>query len=179
MPDLATHASSFAIPAVNTQLSISQVDSNNVSELRKLLSEPPEGWCWCVAWEVPTWNGWSARSAEENRSLRERLWSEGQYHAYIFRHDEEPVGCAGSAQRVHGRSWSNPEALLQAQRLKHSSASASGRTIVAMDCCMTYCLWSFSISMRKEFKNLLRFPSRMPQSMWMPAIFGMARFQCS
>ena len=90
MPDLATHASSFAIPAVNTQLSISQVDSNNVSELRKLLSEPPEGWCWCVAWEVPTWNGWSARSAEENRSLRERLWSEGQYHAYIFRHDEEP-----------------------------------------------------------------------------------------
>ena len=44
---------------------------------------------------------------------------------------------------------------------------------------MTYCPWSFSISMRKEFKNLLRFPSRMPQSMWMPAIFGMARFQCS
>ncbi len=59
-----------------------------------LLSSPPEGWCWCVAWEVETWDGWLDRTAEENRQLREQLWSEGEYHGYLFYVDRESVGWA-------------------------------------------------------------------------------------
>ena len=77
---------------MNPHLSIAPIDEHNVADLRSLLTQPPEGWCWCVAWEVPTWVGWSERSAEENRALREGLWSEGQYQAYLFLCNREPIG---------------------------------------------------------------------------------------
>ena len=50
------------------------------------------GWCCCVAWWVPTWEGWGDRSANENRALREKLFKQGEYDGYLLYVDDEPVG---------------------------------------------------------------------------------------
>lgn len=42
------------------------------------------GWCACVAWWVPTWEGWGERSAEQNRGLREELFERGEYDGYLL-----------------------------------------------------------------------------------------------
>lgn len=50
------------------------------------------GWCHCVAWWVPTWDGWSDRTAEENRRLREDLFERGEFDGYLHYEGERPVG---------------------------------------------------------------------------------------
>ena len=49
-------------------------------------------WCFCVAWHVPTWDGWGDRTAEQNRGLRERLCDSGEYDGYLLYDGDEPVG---------------------------------------------------------------------------------------
>jgi GNAT superfamily N-acetyltransferase len=49
-------------------------------------------WCYCVAWMVPTWEGWGQRTAEENRALREKLFRQSRYDGYILYLDDEPIG---------------------------------------------------------------------------------------
>ncbi len=71
---------------------IKRLSRDTVSDFRALLSCEPEGWCWCVAWEVTTWDGWTERTAEANRELRERLWEQGEFHGYIFYLDRAPIG---------------------------------------------------------------------------------------
>jgi GNAT superfamily N-acetyltransferase len=50
------------------------------------------GWCWCVAWWVPTWEGWGARAAEDNAALRERLCDAGEYDGLLAYAGDLPVG---------------------------------------------------------------------------------------
>lgn len=50
------------------------------------------GWCFCTAWWVPTWDGWSDRSAEENKRLREKLLDQGEYDAYLLYSEDQPIG---------------------------------------------------------------------------------------
>jgi GNAT superfamily N-acetyltransferase len=52
------------------------------------------GWCLCVAWWLPTWDGWADRTPEENRALRELLFDQGQYDGYLLFREEEPIGWA-------------------------------------------------------------------------------------
>lgn len=73
-------------------LHVEAMSATNLSDLRTLLLSPPEGWCWCVAWEVPGWDGWKDRTADMNHTLREHLWSEGQYHGFLFYVGRQPVG---------------------------------------------------------------------------------------
>lgn len=49
-------------------------------------------WCFCVAWWVPTWEGWGDRTAEQNRALRDDLFERGEYDGYLARIDGQPVG---------------------------------------------------------------------------------------
>lgn len=49
------------------------------------------GWCQCVAWWVPTWDGWGERTAEENRTLRDRLFDRGEYDGYLLYADGIPA----------------------------------------------------------------------------------------
>jgi hypothetical protein len=49
------------------------------------------GWCHCVAWWVPTWDGWGERTAEENAALREQLLEAGQYDGYLLHADGDPA----------------------------------------------------------------------------------------
>lgn len=74
------------------RLAARRLEAATLEDFRGLLRAPPEGWCWCVAWEVPTWAGWRERGAAENHALRESLWADGAYHGYIFYRDDRPIG---------------------------------------------------------------------------------------
>lgn len=41
------------------------------------------GWCMCVAWWVPTWEGWGDRTAAQNRAAREELFAAGHDDGYL------------------------------------------------------------------------------------------------
>ena len=83
----------FAATGIQTQrASVRQLDSSTVPAFRELLCTPPHGWCWCVAWETPSWDGWAERPEEQNRELRERLWSRGEYHGFVLYLDDVPAG---------------------------------------------------------------------------------------
>jgi GNAT superfamily N-acetyltransferase len=50
------------------------------------------GWCFCAAWWVPTWEGWSDRIVEENRELRNELLEQGHYDGYLLYSEDQPIG---------------------------------------------------------------------------------------
>ena len=62
-------------------------------EFRSLHSDANDaGWCRCVAWWVPTWDGWGERTPEENAALRESLCDAGEYDGLLAFDDDLPVG---------------------------------------------------------------------------------------
>jgi GNAT superfamily N-acetyltransferase len=65
------------------------------------------GWCFCAAWWVPTWEGWGARSAEDNRSVRDRLCEAGQYDGYLIYVDGRPAGWCQTGPRDRLRKLCN------------------------------------------------------------------------
>lgn len=50
------------------------------------------GWCFCVAWYVPTWEGWRDRTAAKNRSLLRKILKQGHYDGYLLFSGDEPMG---------------------------------------------------------------------------------------
>lgn len=50
------------------------------------------GWCRCVAWWVPTWDGWGERTAVENLAVRESLCAAGEHDGLLAYDGDEPVG---------------------------------------------------------------------------------------
>lgn len=50
------------------------------------------GWCVCVAWWVPTWEGFGDRTAAENRRLRDDLFDRGEYDIYMMYEGDLPIG---------------------------------------------------------------------------------------
>jgi GNAT superfamily N-acetyltransferase len=50
------------------------------------------GWCCCVAWWVPAWDGWPERTADQNRILRQSLFDQGEYDGYLLYDGSDPVG---------------------------------------------------------------------------------------
>lgn len=45
------------------------------------------GWCHCVAWWVPTWDGWSERTADANAALRRQLFRDRVHDGYLIHAD--------------------------------------------------------------------------------------------
>ena len=56
-----------------------KMGKDTLLDCRQLWSSAPDGWCWCVAWEVDSWEGWTDRSASQNQALRERLWARDEF----------------------------------------------------------------------------------------------------
>ena len=73
-------------------LSIRPMSSEVLTEMRSLLGSAPDGRCWCVAWEISTWKDWGQRTGDENHTLRETLWSKGEYNGYVFYEKNVPIG---------------------------------------------------------------------------------------
>lgn len=57
------------------------------------------GWCRCVAWWVPTWEGWGDRTAAQNAELRDALCDAGHYDGYLAYDAGEPVGWCQAGPR--------------------------------------------------------------------------------
>ena len=49
-------------------------------------------WCFCSAWWVPTWEGWSKRTAEANLDIRQEHFTQGNFDGYLFYVEDQPVG---------------------------------------------------------------------------------------
>ena len=58
-----------------------------------------DGWCCCVAWWVPTWEGWGKRTAEDNRALRQALFTRGEDDGYLLYLDGEAVAWVQAGPR--------------------------------------------------------------------------------
>jgi GNAT superfamily N-acetyltransferase len=56
-------------------------------------------WCCCVAWWVPTWEGFGDRTAEQNRQLRELLFDRGEFDGYVLYGDGQPIAWCQAGQR--------------------------------------------------------------------------------
>lgn len=70
-----------------------RIDASNRRDFFELHCEGNDaGWCNCIAWWVPTWEGWEERTAEENRALRESLFDGDEYDGYIVYADGVPAG---------------------------------------------------------------------------------------
>jgi GNAT superfamily N-acetyltransferase len=59
----------------------------------------PHGWCQCVAWWVPHWDGWGERSAEQNRELRRELFARNVHDGYLIYASNELAGWCQAAKR--------------------------------------------------------------------------------
>ena len=74
-------------------ISVVPLDSSRREDFYRVHSEANEAnWCYCVAWWVPTWEGWGQRTADENLTLRESLFQLGEYDGYLLYVDGEPAG---------------------------------------------------------------------------------------
>lgn len=84
------------------RFSVVRLSKDTVPMFSEALSKDPFGWCWCVAWEVPTWSGWGERTSEQNRSLRYRLWKENRFEAYLLL---DGTDCIGWCRIGSTRTW--------------------------------------------------------------------------
>ena len=57
-----------------------------------LHSSEPFGWCYCVAWEIPTWDNWGNRTADKNKMLRQMLFDRKHLEGYLLFLDQKPIG---------------------------------------------------------------------------------------
>jgi GNAT superfamily N-acetyltransferase len=74
-------------------LHVHRLTAERVGDFRSLHRLGPDGgWCQCVAWWVPTWDGWGDRTREENAALRDSLFARGEYDGYLLYDGDRPVG---------------------------------------------------------------------------------------
>lgn len=72
---------------------VEQFRAELLEDFRALHSDANRaGWCRCVAWWVPTWDGWGERTARQNTALRESLCRRGEYDGLLAYDGSEPVG---------------------------------------------------------------------------------------
>jgi hypothetical protein len=67
------------------KLSVRPLSTSNLADFYKIHCEQNgEGWCNCVAWHVPTWDGWGKRSKDQNLELRVQLFARGEYDGFVL-----------------------------------------------------------------------------------------------
>lgn len=81
-------------------VTVERFDSERIGDFLRLHSERNEaGWCRCVAWWVPTWDGWGDRTADQNLACREALCAAGEHDGLLAYVEDEPVGWCQLGQR--------------------------------------------------------------------------------
>ena len=76
-----------------TKIAIKRLNNENKQDFYRVHSaQVCGGWCFCVAWWVPTWQGFGDRTSAENRIVREELFDKHIYDGYIVNIDDEPHG---------------------------------------------------------------------------------------
>jgi GNAT superfamily N-acetyltransferase len=79
---------------------IHPVDAARRADFFRLHSPENEcDFCYCAAWWVPSWEGWSERTSEANRKLREDLFERGEFDGYLLYVDGVPGAWAQVGRR--------------------------------------------------------------------------------
>ncbi len=118
-------------------LELHPVDPSRREDFLRLHSEPNGlGWCRCVAWWVPTWDGWGERTAEQNCALRDSLFDRGEFDVYLLYEDGEPVGSCQCGPRD------------RLEKLRAGSGLAPDPDVWALSC--------FAIAPDRRGRGLLR-----------------------
>ncbi len=74
------------------RLEVRRLDAHRLPDFWALHSDANgHGWCRCVAWWVPTWDGWAERTAEANVTLRQGLFDAGIFDGYLGYEGDVPV----------------------------------------------------------------------------------------
>ena len=74
-------------------ITIRRLSADNESEFDRIHCDATgNGWCHCVAWWAPNWEGWGERSAGENAALRRKLFSDGVHDGYLIYADGALAG---------------------------------------------------------------------------------------
>jgi GNAT superfamily N-acetyltransferase len=74
-------------------ISVKRLSAANEAEFARIHCDATgNGWCHCVAWWVPSWDGWGERTADENAALRKKLFEEGVHDGYLIYSDAELAG---------------------------------------------------------------------------------------
>ncbi len=69
-----------------SEVTIKRLSSANEDEFHRI-HRADGGGCHCVAWWVPTWDGWSDRTEAENASLRRGLFDAHVHDGYLIYSD--------------------------------------------------------------------------------------------
>jgi ribosomal protein S18 acetylase RimI-like enzyme len=67
--------------STSSAVTIKRLSSSNEDEFYRVHANGP---CQCVAWWVPTWEGWGERSAAENAILRRGLFEANIHDGYLI-----------------------------------------------------------------------------------------------
>jgi GNAT superfamily N-acetyltransferase len=87
-------------PEEGVAVQLRRIDKSLVNDFFELHSKSNGcDWCYCVAWWVPTWDGWADRTAAQNRKFREQLFDEGHLDGYLYYYDETPVAWCQVCER--------------------------------------------------------------------------------
>lgn len=72
-------------------VSVERLSASTIGQFRTL-HDGDDGWCQCVAWWVPSWNGWGERNADENAQLRQSLFDRGIFDGYLIHASGQTAG---------------------------------------------------------------------------------------
>jgi GNAT superfamily N-acetyltransferase len=73
--------------------SVRRLSPSNEEDFLSFLGDPDgRGWCFCVAWWLPTWDGFMDRTAEQNQELRCSLLDRGEHDGYLLYDGDATVG---------------------------------------------------------------------------------------
>lgn len=75
--------------STSSAVTIKRLSSASEDEFYRVHADGP---CHCVAWWVPTWDGWGQRSAAENATLRRSLFEANIHDGYLIYRDETLAG---------------------------------------------------------------------------------------
>lgn len=74
-------------------VTVKRLTRENEADFARIHCDAQEnGWCHCVAWWTPTWDGWGERTAEQNATLRQKLFSDGVHDGYFVHVDGALAG---------------------------------------------------------------------------------------
>jgi GNAT superfamily N-acetyltransferase len=74
------------------KIAVERLTAERIPDFYALHGVAPFEWCYCAAWDVPTWDGFPERSAAENRALRDRRMAEERYDGYLLYVDGKVAG---------------------------------------------------------------------------------------
>lgn len=78
-------------PGSADTVSITRLSADNRDDFARVHAGE-HGWCQCVAWRVPSWDGWGDRTAEDNTRLRAQLFAQNVHDGFPIHADGELAG---------------------------------------------------------------------------------------